>query len=118
MMLYAFWTSPRSTISSALATSSTVALLIPVTKPPRGERPGGVINLGEILNGLQGPRLDEGWRIYLVVVLADPLGINLRNDVAHGTRPNFTQIDAALLLHVICLLAGMSIRPPESPDGG
>src|SRR3954468_1608818 len=30
MKLYAFWTSPRSTVSSAAATSSTVALLSPI----------------------------------------------------------------------------------------
>lgn len=90
---------------------------VPVIIPPRGEEPGGVVSLGEILNSLQG-RFDEGWRLYLTTVLTDRLALNLRNAVSHGTRSSFGVTDAALLLHVACFLVGLHVenapsRPPE-----
>jgi hypothetical protein len=95
-------------IEAALRTTATVAG-VPVVTPPRGEEPGGVVTLGAILEGLEG-RLAEGWRQYLVTVLTDRLGLNLRNAVAHGTRPSFGKTDAALLLHIACLIVGWRVE--------
>ena len=35
--------------------------------------------------------------------------LNLRNEIAHATRTTFNQLDAALLLHVCCWLAGVTV---------
>jgi hypothetical protein len=49
-------------------------------------------------------------------VLTDPLAVNLRNAVAHGTREAFDKLDAALLLHITCLIVGLGVQaaPQES----
>jgi hypothetical protein len=85
---------------------------IPVIVPPRGEEPGGVASLGAVLSALKGP-LDEGWRVYLQTVLTDRLALNLRNTVAHGTRPSFGRMDAALLVHIACFLISLDITMAE-----
>jgi hypothetical protein len=87
---------------------------IPVIVPPRGEEPGGVASLGAVLSALKGP-LDEGWRVYLHTVLTDRLALNLRNTVAHGTRPSFGRMDAALLVHITCFLISLNVTTPEPP---
>jgi hypothetical protein len=74
-----------------------------VIREPIGERPGGVRSLNEVLISLRG-RLDESWHRYLWNTLAEPLGLNLRNRLAHGLAPG-DAISAALLLHVCCFLA-------------
>jgi hypothetical protein len=86
---------------------------VPVTTPPRGEEPGGVVTLGALLNGLEG-RFDEGWRQYLTTVLTDPLALNLRNAVSHGTRDAFGRFDAALLLHIACVILDLEVERPSS----
>lgn len=86
-----------------------VALRIPVTKLPRGDTPGGVVTLGLLLNRLEG-WLDESWRHYLVHVLADPLGTNIRNDVGHGLIDRVDQLRAALLVHVLLFLRRLDIE--------
>jgi hypothetical protein len=93
----------------ALLRTTAAASGVPVVTLPRGEEPGGVVTLGAILEGFNG-RLEEGWRQYLVTVLTDRLGLNLRNAVAHGTRPSFGRTDAALLLHIACLMVGWRIE--------
>jgi uncharacterized protein DUF4209 len=85
---------------------------VAVVVPSRGDEPGGVATLGSVLGSLRGV-LDEGWRVYLKTVLTDPLALNLRNAVAHGTRTSFGPQDAALLLHIACFLIGLTITPPE-----
>jgi hypothetical protein len=98
-------------LEGALRTTAAAAG-VPVTVPPRREEPGGVATLGAIHQGLEG-RLDEGWRLYLTTVLTDPLALNLRNAVCHGTRASFGKTDAALLLHIACLIIGWEVRGPE-----
>jgi Domain of unknown function (DUF4209) len=90
---------------------------VPVITQPRGEEPGGVVTLGALLQSFKG-RFDEGWRIYLKVVLTDPLALNLRNALAHGTRDVFGKFDAALLLHVACLILGLGVQaaPQEGAE--
>jgi len=79
---------------------------------PIGDRPGGIRSLGELLRSLKG-RLNESWRRYFVNLLCDPVGVNLRNRLAHGLMPLAKREDAALLIHVVCHLRLMSITEGE-----
>jgi hypothetical protein len=90
-----------------------VELGIPVTKPPRGAEPGGVVTLGSLLDDLRA-RMDESWRRYLAHLLSDPLGLNLRNEIGHGLIPAVDQQRAALLIHSVCYLAALRFTEPES----
>lgn len=85
-----------------------VAIGIPVTKPPRGQNPGGVLTLGALLDDLEG-RMNESWRRYLVHLLTDQLALNLRNDISHGLIPEVDQYKAALLVHAACHIAAVQI---------
>lgn len=92
---------------------------VTVIKNPQGERPGGVIPLGGILASLKG-RMDESWRRYLANALADPLGINLRNAIAHGLHGPVTRADVIVAVHISChlrLLGTGSRDAPELPEG-
>jgi hypothetical protein len=86
---------------------------IPVTRPPRGAEPGGVVTLGALLEDLRG-RMDESWRRYLAHLLSDPLGMNLRNEIAHGLIPAVDQQRAALLIHAACFLARLALTEPDN----
>jgi hypothetical protein len=90
-----------------------VQLGIPVTRPPRGAEPGGVVTLGALLDDLRG-RMDESWRRYLAHVLSDPLGLNLRNEITHGLIPAVDQQRAALLIHAACYLAVLTFTEPTN----
>jgi lysyl-tRNA synthetase class 1 len=79
---------------------------IPITKMPRGGTPGGVVGLGMLVTKLVG-RLDESWRRYLNNLLADPLGVNLRNRLAHGLLDRADAADAAVLIHAACFLRSL-----------
>jgi len=72
-----------------------------VIRLPDGEIPGGVRALGAILASLNS-RMDEAWRRYLVNALTDPLGLNLRNNIAHGLGLADSATAAAPLVHVAC----------------
>lgn len=74
-----------------------------VIRPPVGEKPGGVLALGTILDLLKG-RFDESWRRYFVNLLSNPLGANIRNRVLHGLTMSATKREAALLIHAVCYL--------------
>jgi hypothetical protein len=90
-----------------------VELGIPVTRPPRGAEPGGVVTVGALLEDLRG-RMDESWRRYLVHLLSDPLGMNLRNEIAHGLIPAVDQQLAALLIHAACFVTRLTFTEPET----
>jgi hypothetical protein len=45
-----------------------------------------VRSLGDLLEALDGRLATPGWHNYLKSLLADPLGLNLRNVIAHGLR--------------------------------
>ena len=95
---------------------------IPVVREPRPDREvGGVEMLGALLRDLQGAFGDPGWHAYLTNLLADPLGLNLRNGVAHGLHGTVGRLDASLLVQASLLLAGMSLvaidEPPGPPPG-
>jgi hypothetical protein len=81
-----------------------------VNREPHGERPGGVRSLGETLLALRGVFSDESWWRYLWNALAEPLGLNLRNRLAHGLAEG-SHVTAAVLLHICCFLP--LLRPKE-----
>jgi hypothetical protein len=74
-----------------------------VVRQPIGNEAGGVHPLGHLLAALEG-LLDESWRRYLLNALTDPLGVNLRNRIAHGLIGEVQAPDAALLIHVAAFL--------------
>lgn len=89
---------------------------IPVVREPRPDREiGGVEMLGALLRDLEGAFADPGWHRYLLNLLADPLGLNLRNSISHGLHGTVGPADASLLIQAAFVLAGMSIRPVEDP---
>ena len=90
---------------------------IPIIREPIGVETGGVRGLGAILRDLGGAFRHAGWHAYLENLLTDQLGLNLRNAVAHGLRPQFTKVDSALLIHAACYLRLLGLEPiePETP---
>ena len=84
-----------------------------VFRPPDGDRPGGLKTLGEVLRLLQG-KVDEGWWQSFSFVLADPLGVNLRNEYSHGLREVGTEVDAALILQLAAHLRLRTLEPTDS----
>jgi len=89
---------------------------IPVVREPRPDREiGGVEMLGALLHDLEGAFADPGWHAYLVNLLVDQLGLNLRNNISHGLHRTVGPVDASLLIQAALLLAGMSLKPVENP---
>jgi hypothetical protein len=89
---------------------------LPIVREPVANRPGRVRGLGEILDGLKGHLATPGWHAYFTSLLADPLGLNLRNVIAHGLRSEIGVDDAALMIHVACHLA--MLAQSKGPDPG
>lgn len=77
---------------------------LPIITEPYGGKPGKVRPLGELLHQLRDRFGSEDWRAYLLHLLVDPLGLNLRNVIAHGVRARVERGDAALLLHAAAFL--------------
>jgi len=88
---------------------------LPIIREPYGGKPGGVRPLGELLHQLRGRFGSPGWHAYLLHLLVDPLGLNLRNVIAHGVRARIARTDAALLLHAAAFLRLLEVQnqPPE-----
>ena len=85
-------------------------------REPRPDREvGGVEMLGAHLRDLEGAFADPGWHAYLLNLLADPLGLNLRNSISHGLHGTVGPNDASLLIQAALLLAGISLEPVENP---
>lgn len=89
---------------------------LPIIREPVANKPGGVRSLGDLLYALKGHLAPEkpGWHAYLFHLLADPLGLNLRNVIAHGLRTDVSEEDSALLLHAACFLR--LLGPPGSSE--
>ncbi len=81
----------------------------------QGDRPGRVKMLRELLSSLRG-RYEESWRRYLVNLLVEPLGTNLRNTHLHGLRASADRDEAAILIHVACHLRLIRLTPQSPPD--
>jgi hypothetical protein len=88
-----------------------------IFREPQGERAGGSRALGDLLFALK-ERIDESWRRYLINVLCEPIGVNLRNRIAHGLLWKADKGDAALLIHVACHLALVRVGDPASEGAG
>jgi hypothetical protein len=86
-----------------------------VSREPIGPEPGGVRPLGHLLAALEGI-LDESWRRYLVNSLTEPLGVNLRNRIAHGLIDEAQAYDAALLIHVAAFLRTLESEEAREPS--
>lgn len=101
---------PRlETVIRALA----LKLGLVIIREPIGDRPGQWRGVGELLRALEGRLPTEGWRLYLLSLLSDALGLNLRNVIAHGVRDRISRVDAALLLHTACFLRLLQVNPAE-----
>jgi hypothetical protein len=72
--------------------------------------------LGDLLHQLRGRFPSEGWRIHLLHLLVDPLGLNLRNVIAHRVRARIERADATLLLHAIAFLRLLQLRRSDAED--
>ncbi len=77
---------------------------LPVIREPVANKPGGVRSLGDLLYAMKERVATPGWHGYLVNLLVDPLGLNLRNVIGHGLRAPIGHDDSALLLHAACFL--------------
>jgi hypothetical protein len=71
--------------------------------------------LGQLLAALEGV-FDESWRRYLVNSLTEPLGVNLRNRIAHGLIGEAQAHDAALLVHIAAFLRTLKSQEARDAD--
>lgn len=85
---------------------------LPIIREPVGDQPGGWRSLGSLLHDMEGRLPTAGWRAYLIHLLVDPLGLNLRNVIAHGVRERIDGGDTALLLHATSFLRLVRIASP------
>jgi hypothetical protein len=86
-----------------------------------GREIGGVVMLGALLREIAPVFPDDGWHSYLLNLLADPLGLNLRNSISHGLHGRVGPVDASLLVHAGLFLAGLSLddsRETPTPPAG
>jgi hypothetical protein len=95
---------------------------VPIVREPQpGREIGGVETLGLLLGRLEGAFADASWHAYLVNLLTDPLGLNLRNRISHGLHGTVGAVDSSLLIQAAVLLSSMSLEPvedlPEMPPG-
>jgi hypothetical protein len=95
---------------------------IPVVRAVEpGRDVGGVVMLGTLLFEITPVFPDEDWHAYLLNLLADPLGLNLRNSISHGLHGRVGSVDASLLVQAALFLAGLSLdesqEPPVPPPG-
>ncbi len=87
-----------------------------VVREPSGDRPGGVRGLNELLPDLAG-HLDESWRRYLFNLLAEPLGVNLRNRLGHGLVDEARRDESAILIHAASWLSLLESSTGSSDAG-
>ena len=81
----------------------------PTWSEPRSGAFGRQRSLWQLLDQLQS-HLDENWRRYLITLLVNPLGSNLRNIHMHGLAPKGTRGQAAALIHASVFLASLELR--------
>lgn len=95
---------------------------IPVVRAVEpGREIGGVVTLGTLLREMAPVFPDPDWHAYLLNLLADPLGLNLRNSISHGLHGRVGPVDASLLTQAALFLAGLSLgdsnEMPKPPPG-
>jgi hypothetical protein len=67
--------------------------------------------LGGMLHDLRAAFADKALLDYLINLLTDQLGVNLRNRVLHGLHGPVDKLDAALLIEVALRLSRMRVAP-------
>ena len=72
--------------------------------PGVGGKSGGVKTLGSLLRLMNGV-IPERTRRYLIVLLTEVTGLNLRNRISHGLVDKVSPPEAALLIHAACHLS-------------
>ena len=72
--------------------------------PGVGGKSGGVKTLGSLLRLMNGA-IPERTRTYLIVLLTEVTGLNLRNRISHGLVDKASPPEAALLIHAACHLS-------------
>ena len=82
---------------------------------PTSNKPGRARSLGVNLAAMRSRIGTPGWHAYLVCLLTDSLGLNLRNVISHGLRPEIGSDDAALLIHAACFLTILSRSDSPEP---
>ncbi len=80
----------------------------------RASEPGKYVGLGVLLSILARAGLDPAWERFLRTFLTGPLGMNVRNDVAHGfvVDPPSRET-AALAVRALALLVRLLTPEPE-----
>lgn len=81
-----------------------------------GKDPGGYVGLYTLVTKLEAIALDESWAYFLLWLLVDRFGPNIRNDVAHGLAVEIGAPDAALALRAATLLITL-VAPQPDPIG-
>ena len=84
---------------------------ITIAKPARPGVFAGIVSLNTVMSKLCELNPGTDWLDYLEALLCDPLGVNLRNDVAHGIVPRVGRVNAALAIHAACYLALLDEQP-------
>jgi hypothetical protein len=91
---------------------------LPIIREPVGDKPGGVRTLGVLLRELGSAMPDSSWHAYLVNLLTDERGINLRNCIAHGFKEQIGVGDAALLIQALATCSSCGRRKRSNATQG
>jgi len=89
------------------------AAQVVVIKSTDGTSRGGHTSLNQVLEALEG-KVDEDSRLHLTWVLTSDLGLNLRNDIAHGGIIEVDEVKAAVLIHAFLL--ALTLTPQALHD--
>jgi Domain of unknown function (DUF4209) len=76
--------------------------------------PGQYPGLYVLLQELERLALDESWAYFLRWLLLGPLGMNIRNEIAHGFVSDISPVYAALALRAAALLITLVAPQPQS----
>jgi hypothetical protein len=79
----------------------------------RRRRPGQYPGLGFLLTQLRDLGFDVSWYRYLWTVFASPVGLNLRNELAHGFTSQLGANPAALAIHASCFLTTVQVTSAD-----
>lgn len=89
----------------ALARNLLLAVNWPLYRLQREQAPGQYPGLGFLLAQLRQYGLPDSWHRYLFTFLANPAGLNLRNELSHGFLDYCDLVTSALLLQCGAFLA-------------
>jgi len=87
-----------------IRTTARMVGLSTTRSPGPGGKSGGVKTLGSLLRLMKGA-IPERTRRYLIVLLTEVTGLNLRNRISHGLVDKVSPPEAALLIHAACHLS-------------